>query len=236
MGIFGAGDRMIGSKVEKMLRTIEQECEYTWKSTGRRTLQPAVLEAMARIPRHDFVPPAMKPFAYDNNALPIGAEQTISQPFIVALMTDLLEPQAGDVILEIGTGSGYQSAVLAGLVKKVFSIEIISPLADQARRRLARMGYVNVTVLQGDGYQGLPEQAPFDGIIVTAAASHVPAPLKEQLKPGGHLVIPVGLPFSHQELMRVSKDPQGRISTRSLLDVAFVPLTGDGWKNRDDRY
>ncbi len=232
MGIFGSGDTKIAAKIEKMVRTIEQECEYTWRSTGRRTLQPAVLAAMARVARHEFVPTAMKPFAYDNNALPIGAEQTISQPFIVALMTDLLEPQSDHAILEIGTGSGYQSAVLAGLVKKVFSIEIIPHLADQARRRLTEMGYVNVTVLQGDGYRGLPEQAPFDGIIVTAAASHIPAPLKDQLKPGGHLVIPVGLPYSHQELMRVSKDPHGQISTRSLLDVAFVPLTGDEGRYR----
>ncbi|PNU19254.1 protein-L-isoaspartate O-methyltransferase [Geothermobacter hydrogeniphilus] len=217
---------MGSAKIKQMLRTIELECESTWRMTGRRVLRQSVMEAMANVPREEFVPPDIKPFAYDNRALPIGNGQTISQPFIVALMTDLLDPRQEHVILEVGTGSGYQAAILSTLVKSVFSIEIISQLATQAANRLDRLGYHNIKVIQGDGYQGLPEQAPFDGIIVTAAASHVPIPLKEQLKPGGKLIIPVGLPFAHQELLLISKNRKGQLRTRSALDVAFVPLTG----------
>jgi protein-L-isoaspartate(D-aspartate) O-methyltransferase len=159
--------------------------------------------------------------------LPIGYGQTISQPYIVALMTDLLKVNSGDVVLELGTGSGYQAAILSGLVKRVYTIEIIEPLARQAKSRLARLGYGNVTTRLGDGYYGWPEYAPFDGIIVTAAASHVPPPLIEQLKPGGRMVIPVGDRFFTQQLLLVEKTADGQITTRQVLPVRFVPLTGE---------
>lgn len=220
------------NRIEQMLRTIEQECFLSAHATGRSTLHPVVMEAMAGVPRDEFVPPELKHRAYDNGALPIGNGQTISQPFIVALMTDLLEPRPEHVILEVGAGSGYQAAVLSSLVKQVISIEIIPHLATLASERLRHLGYHNVRVLTGDGYQGLPNQAPFDGIIVTAAASHVPPPLFEQLKPGGKLVIPVGLPYMHQELLVVSKDRDGHRHTRSVLGVIFVPLTRD--RNGED--
>lgn len=218
-------------RIEQMLRTIEQECALTGQVTGRRTLRATVMEAMAGVPRDEFVPPELQHQAYDNGPLPIGEGQTISQPFIVALMTDLLEPRPDHHILEVGCGSGYQAAVLSSLVKQVTSIEIIPHLATLARERLQYLGYNNVQVLTGDGYQGLPELAPFDGIIVTAAASQVPAPLFEQLKPGGNLVIPVGLPYSHQELLVISKNNDGGRLTRSVLPVIFVPLT----RSRDSR-
>ena len=215
------------NRIEQMLLTIEKECALTRNATGRSRLRPTVMEAMAGVPRDEFVPPEIKHRAYDNGALSIGEGQTISQPFIVALMTDLLEPRPDHVILEIGTGSGYQAAVLSSLVKQVISIEIIPHLAKLATARLQQLGYHNVRVLTGDGYRGLPEQAPFDGIIVTAAASHVPPPLFDQLKPGGKLVIPVGLPYMHQELLVIGKDQDGQRHTRSVLGVIFVPLTRD---------
>ena len=214
------------SEIRQMLRTIERECELAAPFTGRPALAPRVLRAMADVPREQFVPSEMVPYAYADNALPIGAGQTISQPFIVALMTDLLEPTPGDRILEIGTGSGYQAAVLSGLVRQVYSIEILPELARLAGERFAQLGYRNIEVRSGDGYRGWPEEAPFDGIIVTAAVSHVPPPLVEQLKPEGRLVIPVGLPSSHQELLLVTKGRDGALETRSVLGVAFVPLTG----------
>ena len=212
---------------EEMLRTIETECRYTQGMTGVERISARVMAAMARVARDQFVPPGMKSYAYDNTPLPIGNGQTISQPFIVALMTDLLAPEAGDVILEIGAGSGYQAAILAELVKQVHTIEIIPALASEARDRLQHLGYANVTVQEGDGYQGLPEYAPYDGIIVTAAAPHLPLPLLQQLRPGARLVIPLGRPHSPQELMVLTKDRQGRISERSVLAVSFVPLTGE---------
>jgi protein-L-isoaspartate(D-aspartate) O-methyltransferase len=216
------------NRIEQMLRTIEQECALTGGATGRHALRPTVMEAMAGVSRAEFVPPELKHRAYDNGPLPIGDGQTISQPFIVALMTDLLEPRPDHIILEVGCGSGYQAAVLSSLVKQVISIEIIPHLATLATERLQLLGYNNVRVLQGDGYQGLAKQAPFDGIIVTAAAGQVPAPLFEQLKPGGRLVIPVGLPYMHQELLVISKDLDGGRHTRSVLPVIFVPLTREG--------
>lgn len=211
---------------EEMLRTIAAECLYTRGLTGIATISAQVLAAMGKVAREEFVPPAFRPNAYDNSPLPIGSGQTISQPFIVALMTDLLLPEATDVILEIGAGSGYQAAILAELVKEVHTIEIIPELAHAAAARLARLGYENVAVQEGDGYQGLADHAPYDGIIVTAAAPHIPPPLIAQLKPGARLVIPVGLPHSVQELMVVSKDRHGKISEENVLAVAFVPLTG----------
>lgn len=212
--------------IEEMLRTIEAECALSAGYTGIRAFRPEVMAAMAKVPRDEFVPPEMKPHAFANNALPIGEGQTISQPFIVALMTELLGPEPDKVILEVGTGSGYQAAVLAGLVRRVYSLDILPDLAQQAEKRLHRLGYDNVEVRAGDGYRGWPKKAPFDGIIVTAAATHVPPPLTEQLRPGGRLVIPVGLPYMPQELLLIEKDASGQCHTRDVLGVAFVPLTG----------
>ncbi|MDG4476167.1 protein-L-isoaspartate(D-aspartate) O-methyltransferase [Thiovibrio frasassiensis] len=211
--------------LQAMLRTIEEECRFTGGLTGRYTLRQQVFDAIAAVRREDFVPDEFKPYAYDNTPLPIGNGQTISQPFIVALMTDLLEPDPEDVILEIGTGSGYQAAVLSQLVKQVYSLEIVPALAQQAAKRLRQLGYDTVEVLASDGSSGLPEHAPYDGIIVTAAAPRIPEPLLEQLAPFGRLVIPVGRPHMPQDLMLVEKF-DSKISTRSILSVAFVPFTG----------
>lgn len=214
------------SAIEQMLETIRRECDYTSGLTGINAFPQSVLDAMAKVVREDFVPDDLKPYAYDNNPLPIGCGQTISQPYIVALMTTLLLPDENKVILEVGAGSGYQAAVLATLTNKVYTLEIVPELAERAEQLLARLGYDNVEVSRGDGHQGLPRHAPYDGIIVTAAAKHVPALLKEQLKPGGRLVVPVGMPYSTQHLMLIEKDKQGAFVTRDILPVAFVPLTG----------
>ena len=191
---------------------------------GRRSLDPRVLDAIARVPREAFVPPNEESYAYANVPLPIGYGQTISQPFIVAVMTDLLRPDPEHVILEIGTGSGYQAAILAQLVKHVYSIEVVEALAEQARARLARLGYANVEVRHADGYDGWPEHAPFDGIIVTAAAPVVPPPLLQQLKEGGRMVIPVDQDIAGQSLMLLRKHRSGQVTSRNMLAVAFVPL------------
>ena len=211
-----------------MIEVIEEEVAYTSHSIGKDKLDARVMEAMRKVPRHEFVPAGSQMLAYSNGPLSIGHGQTISQPYIVALMTDLLEPQAKDTILEIGTGSGYQSAILACLVKQVHTTENVSPLITPARERLQRLGYSNVEVHECDGYFGLPELAPFDAIIITAAAPHVPAPLLEQLKPGGRLVIPVGHEYYAQELLVIQKHENGQFSERKVLDVVFVPLTGSG--------
>jgi protein-L-isoaspartate(D-aspartate) O-methyltransferase len=183
-----------------------------------------VLNAMQAVPRHLFVPPELRARAYDDNPLPIGHEQTISQPYIVALMTALARPQPGDRALEVGTGSGYQAAVLSRLVSRVYTIEIVEPLAREARARLEKLGYSNVTVRAGDGYAGWPEEAPFDVILVTAAPDHVPGPLVEQLAPGGRMVVPVGPVFALQELQLIQKDGEGRVQTTRVIPVRFVPL------------
>ncbi len=219
---------MAGRPIENMVRTIETECSLTKQFTGRVRLRPEVLEAMRRVSREQFVPPGLQIAAYDNTPLPIGKGQTISQPFIVALMTDLLNPGKDDVVLEVGAGSGYQAAILSLLVNKVLTMEIIPSLAGTAEERLARLGYENVEVRLGDGYLGWAERAPFNSIIVTAAASHVPPALKEQLKPGGRLVIPVGFPHLPQQLLVLEKDTTGHFTTHEVLSVAFVPLTGGG--------
>ncbi|MTI64534.1 protein-L-isoaspartate(D-aspartate) O-methyltransferase [Methylophaga sp.] len=190
-------------------------------------LDPRVLRAMKTVPRHEYVPEKHKHQAYRNRPLPIGYGQTISQPAIVALMTNLLELEPSDKVLEIGTGSGYQAAVLAELVDQVFSIEIVPELAERAARDLKRTGYNNVTTRQGDGYYGWEEQAPFDAIIVTAAADHIPPRLLKQLKPGGRMVIPVGSRFMVQHLVLVKKTEDSDILTEQLLPVQFVPLTGE---------
>ena len=196
------------------------------RDTDASRLSDAVLKAMNTVERHRMVPASQIPYAYENRPLPIGHGQTISQPYIVALMTELIEPEADDVVLEVGTGSGYQAAVLAELVEQVYSIEIIEPLATQAKYRLKSMGYSNVTTKLGDGYFGWEEHAPFDAIVVTAAASHVPPPLIEQLKPGGLMIIPVGGRFMTQTLLLLEKTDDGEIITRQYGAVRFVPLTG----------
>jgi protein-L-isoaspartate(D-aspartate) O-methyltransferase len=189
-------------------------------------LGAGVIAAMEKVERHRFVPDAPATVAYLNRPLPIGYGQTISQPFIVALMTDLMQVKPGDKVLEIGTGSGYQAAVLAEIAGSVYSIEIIAPLGKQAGERLKSLGYRNVQTRVGDGYYGWPDAAPFDAIIVTAAASHVPPPLLKQLKPGGRMVIPLGTQFMTQYLMLVEKQQDGSVKTRQILPVRFVPLTG----------
>ena len=193
---------------------------------ARGVADPAVLAAMRRVPRHEFVPESQVARAYSDRPLAIGHGQTISQPFIVAFMTEMLALGPEERVLEVGTGSAYQAAILAELVRQVVSIEIIEPLAVSAAERLDRLGYRNVTVLYGDGYYGWPEDAPYDAIIVTAAALHIPPPLIAQLKPGGRMAIPVGETAWTQNLLLVEKDATDRISTRNLLPVAFVPLTG----------
>ncbi len=191
---------------------------------ARGITDPDVLEAMRRVPRHLFVPDSEVDNAYEDRPLPIGHGQTISQPYIVALMTELARPKRTDRVLEVGTGSGYQAAVIAGLVSEVFTIEIVEPLAEQARKRLKDLGFGNVTVRAGDGYAGWPEHAPFDIILVTAAPERVPPALIEQLKPGGRLIIPVGGVFDLQELQRITKDADGRLRTEHITDVRFVPF------------
>ena len=211
----------------RMLAAINESVRDSASYTGRAQLSARVMSAMGSVPREEFVLPAYRHLAYDNTPLPIEAGQTISQPLIVALMTDLLDPQPSDVVLEVGTGSGYQAAVLAGLVKQVYSVEIIEELAVSAAAVLDRLGYDNVTVRAGDGYAGWPEHAPFDGIIVTAAADEIPPPLLAQLKPGGKLVIPVGAEHGYQELLLIEVGEDGEVRERSVLPVRFVPLTGD---------
>jgi protein-L-isoaspartate(D-aspartate) O-methyltransferase len=212
-------------EVTHMLDDIRLEIELTQAYTGYRRFSEAVMEAMAIVPRHRFVPENMQLFAYANGPLSIGHGQTISQPYIVALMTELLAVGPDATVLEIGTGSGYQTAVLSQLVKQVYSMEIVEPLARAAKERLHGLGYQNIETQSGDGYLGWPEHAPYDGIIVTAAASHIPDPLIEQLKPGGRLVIPVGQPLGGQELILVEKGREGDTHHRQILPVAFVPLT-----------
>jgi protein-L-isoaspartate(D-aspartate) O-methyltransferase len=209
----------------RLLAEIDADIRETAGSTGRRLLSPAVRNAMATVPRERFVPPNLAASAYDNRPLPIGQGQTISQPFIVALMTELLDPQPTDVMLEVGTGSGYQAAVLAACVKTVYSIEILAPLAARAKAALESIGVGNVETRVGDGYLGWPEAAPFDGIVVTAAPDHVPPALVAQLAPGGRLVIPVGAVARSQELLLIRKGPDGHTVTRSTIAVRFVPLT-----------
>jgi len=209
-----------------LLREIERDVRETADYLNRRRLDERVMEALAHVPRHEFVRPQDQRLAYENRPLPIGYGQTISQPYIVAVMTDLLEPGPGCRALEVGTGSGYQAAVLSELCDEVYTIEIVEPLGEQARSRLSGLGYDNVEVRVGDGYYGWPEHAPFDVIIVTAVASHVPPPLLAQLEPGGRMVLPIGTPFTTQQLVLVRKREDGRVTTRQVLPVAFVPLTG----------
>ena len=211
---------------QAMIKDIEQTVAETRHYIDREALDPRVMAVMAKVPRHEFVPDSQLDNAYQNRPLPIGFGQTISQPYIVALMTDLIESRAGFKVLEIGTGSAYQAAVLAELVDSVYTIEVVEPLGEQAAERLKRLHYDNVHTRIGDGYYGWPDAAPFDAILVTAAASHVPPPLIEQLKVGGRMVIPVGSRFMAQQLLFVEKDADGSVITKQVLPVRFVPLTG----------
>jgi len=195
--------------------------------TGDEALGEDVMRSLGTVERHKFVPARQQRFAYENRPLPIGHGQTISQPYIVALMTDLIEPDRDFVVLEIGTGSGYQAAILAKLVTHVYSIEIIEALAEEAGTRLSSLGYSNVTTKLGDGYYGWEEHAPYDAIVVTAAASHVPPPLVRQLKPGGRMIIPIGGRFMTQQLLLLNKTDDDEIITRQIAAVRFVPLTGE---------
>lgn len=207
---------------EEMVRAIERHDALARGDRG--PIRRQVLDAMQQVPRHLFVPATLRRHAYEDRPLPIGNGQTISQPYIVALMTDLLAPGADDVVLEVGTGSAYQAAVLSRLVRHVYTIEIVEPLASQAAKRLSALGYTNVSVRHGDGYLGWPQMGPFDSIMVTAGADHIPEPLIAQLKPGGRLVMPVG-GSAEQELILLKKDRLGRVRRERILPVAFVPLT-----------
>ena len=223
-----AAEKHFTAAREDMVRTIQALAKSVPLLGESGEIVPPVLDAMREVPRHELVPEDVRDGAYENRPLPIGRGQTISQPYIVALMTSLARPAKDHVVLEVGTGSGYQAAVLSRLVAHVYSIEIIEPLAKSAADRLKALGYQNITVRQGDGYKGWPEHGPFDAIVVTAAASHIPAPLIDQLKPGGRMVIPVGETFATQNLMLVEKGPDARTHTRrALLPVRFVPLTGE---------
>ena len=210
-----------------MLDAVRASVSDSSDYTGISELSARVITALASVPREEFVPTAYRHLAYDNTPLPIAAGQTISQPLIVALMTELLDPQPDDIVLEVGTGSGYQAAVLSSLVARVYSIEIVEELARGAEAVLPELGYSNVVVRAGDGYAGWPEHAPFVSIIVTAAADELPPPLLQQLKPGGKLVIPVGERHGYQELLLIEVDNNGEINKQSVLPVRFVPLTGD---------
>ncbi len=212
---------------QQMLAEISAGAAHVSDSIGKTVLGERVMAVMGKVPRHEFVPIELQPYAYANIPLPIGFEKTISQPFIVALMTDLLDIQPDDSVLEIGTGLGYQAAILAELARKVYSIEIIEELARQAKERVKRQGYTNVEFRISNGYHGWSEHAPFDKVIVTAAPDLIPPPLLHQLKAGGKMVVPAGLPDA-QQLVLVEKDRNGRVSTREILRVRFSLLEGAG--------
>ncbi|MGW8273252.1 MAG: protein-L-isoaspartate(D-aspartate) O-methyltransferase [Thermodesulfovibrionales bacterium] len=211
---------------EAMIAEIQADAHLAHDALGRPSIDVRVEQALRDVPRHEFVPESLRGIAYLKQPLPSGYGQTISQPYIVALMTDLLMVDDGDTVLEIGTGSGYQAAVLSKIAKKVYSVEIIKELAESARDRLRKLGYGNVEVVTGDGYYGLEKHAPFDAIMVTAAAGHVPTPLIRQLKAGGRIVIPIGGAYQLQMLTIVRKEPSGILRTRQVLPVSFVPMTG----------
>ena len=214
----------------RMLDEIALLTRETRAETGRAALAERVMAAMAKVPRHEFVPPDQKRNAYLNRPLPIGSGQTISQPFIVALMTEIMDIKPTDRVLEVGTGSGYQAAVLGELAGEVYTIEIVEPLARQAAETLNKLGYRNVKTRVGDGYRGWPEHAPYDSIMVTAAPRDVPQPLVAQLKPGGKLVVPVGGQAGGQSLLILEKQPDGTTTRRTVMAVRFVPLVDQAGK------
>ncbi|MDH5613059.1 MAG: protein-L-isoaspartate(D-aspartate) O-methyltransferase [Gammaproteobacteria bacterium] len=217
----------INRNVTHLIEDIEREVRYTQNYIGKNKLDKRVMQAMATVPREKFVPEHLQYHAFDDGPVPIGYGQTISQPYIVALMSDLLDLKPEHRVLEIGTGSGYQTAILAQLCEKVFSVERIVELSLQAQERFKQLKYKNIETRIGNGYHGWQEHAPYDGIIVTAAATHIPQPLIDQLKPGGNLVIPVSASYFGQSLMQVKKDLAGGIETKDILSVAFVPLVHD---------
>jgi protein-L-isoaspartate(D-aspartate) O-methyltransferase len=212
---------------QQMITEIVTEAALTVGHTGRASFSERVMRVVGSMPRHEFVPVELQPYAYLNRPLPIGYEKTVSQPFIVALMTDLLAPEANDVVLEVGAGAGYQAAILAQLVKRVYTVDIIEELARGAERRLKRLGYENIEVAVANGYYGLPQHAPYDRIMVTAASDLIPPPLLAQLKPGGRMVIPTGIP-DKQTLVLVEKSATGSLSTREILPVRFSELEDPG--------
>ncbi len=222
----GAEDDEFRRAREAMVEEVQDYARFA-RDSKHATFSDPVLEALRTVRRHEFVQPGDEFFAYVNRPLPIGHGQTISQPYIVALMTELVLPDKDDVVLEIGTGSGYQAAILSELVDHVYTIEIIEALARRANARLEKLGFANVTTKLGDGYYGWEEHAPFDSIVVTAAASHVPPPLIKQLKRGGRMVIPVGGRFMTQQLLLIEKTDDDEIVTRQIAAVRFVPLTGE---------
>lgn len=215
------------SERDQMIREIEQDVRETSQYLDRDVLSDPVLGALGKVPRHLFVPEDQVEWAYENRPLPIGYGQTISQPYIVAIMTELLKLQPDHRVLEIGTGSGYQAAILAEIADQVYTIEIVEELADSAALRIKDLGYERIHTRPGDGYFGWESKAPFDAIVVTAAASHIPPPLVKQLKPGGRMIVPVGSRFMVQQLLLVQKDSSGHVTTQQILPVRFVPLTGN---------
>lgn len=221
------GEDLFENLRREMLAEIVTEAALTVGHTGRAAFSERIMRVIGDMPRHEFVPVELQPYAYLNRPLPIGYEKTVSQPFIVALMTDLLELDEGDVVLEIGAGAGYQAAILAELVKHVYTVDIIEELAQGAERRLKRLGYENVEVRVANGYYGWPEHAPYDKIMVTAAADLIPPPLLAQLKAGGRMVIPTGIP-DKQALVLVEKSASGSLSTREILPVRFSELEDPG--------
>ena len=212
---------------QQMIEEIVTEAALTVGHTGRASFSDRVMRVIGSMPRHEFVPVELQPYAYLNRPLPIGYEKTVSQPFIVALMTDLLAPDAGDVVLEVGAGAGYQAAILAELARRVYTVDIIEELAQGAERRLKRLGYENVEVGVVNGYYGWPEHAPYDRIMVTAASDLIPPPLLAQLKPGGRMVIPTGIP-DKQTLTLVEKSATGSLSAREILPVRFSEMEEPG--------
>ena len=212
---------------QQMIAEIVTEAALTVGHTGRASFSERVMRVIGSMPRHEFVPVELQPYAYLNRPLPIGYEKTVSQPFIVALMTDLLAPEANDVVLEVGAGAGYQAAILAELARRVYTVDIIEELAQGAERRLKRLGYENVEVGVVNGYYGWPEHAPYDRIMVTAASDLIPPPLLAQLKPGGRMVIPTGIP-DKQSLTLVEKSATGSLSAREILPVRFSELEEPG--------
>jgi protein-L-isoaspartate(D-aspartate) O-methyltransferase len=218
------------SRIEE--ETVERKTMVRTQIEARGVRNPVVLDAMRSVERHRFVPETERAAAYEDHPLPIGNGQTISQPYIVALMTELLDPKIHHKVLEIGTGSGYQTAVLAEVVGQVFSIEIVEPLGKQAEQTLKELGYDNVHLRVGDGYRGWPEEAPFDGILVTAAPPHIPQPLIDQLKIGGRMVIPVGESWWGQQLQLLVKNPDGKVEVKRSIGVRFVPMTGEAQEEK----
>ncbi len=214
----------VKDRADNMIREIEDEVMFTRRYIGKNKLDAHVMEAMKKVPRHEFVPSNQQLLAYINGPLAIGHGQTISQPYIVALMTDLLNVNKDSIVLEIGTGSGYQAAVLSTLVEKVYTMEVIPELLETAKSKFDKLGYHNIECRLGDGHEGWPENAPYDAIIVTAAADQIPQALIDQLKPDANLVIPVGSTFGPQELQLIKKDQHQNVKTRDILAVAFVPL------------